>query len=220
MHVVERGTDLFNWFQYSLELQSPKCPNNHTIDSTFAVHLSLNVTGPEKKWSLIFSIGYPDVVRSHFFPLSIWETLSCARLARTPRRARQIQSARSGWGTWTNSSPEGPDTSFADILVENHLCLVLREPLFQQMNIVWPIISKCINHYYQTHVTLSISRSQSLNNFRHHDWKYCCWSPVSLVYRGYVSICRETQSLSTRLWKTLTFYIVVRGQKRNWISLL
>lgn len=126
------------------------------------------------------------------------------KVSQDPKESHtQIQSARSRWGTRMNSSTEGPDTSFADILVENHLCLILRQSLFQQINIVWLIINKCINHYYQSHKTLSISRSPSLNNFRHYDWKYCCWGPLSLVYKGYLSICRESY--------TETFYKVVEN---------
>lgn len=143
------------------------------------------------------------------------------KVSQDPKESHtQIQSARSQWGTRMNSSTEGPDTSFADILVENHLCLILRQSLFQRINIVWPIINKCINHYYQTHKTLSISRSPSLNNFRHYENIVVGVLFLWCIRDIFPSVERVTQKLSTRLWKTLTFYIVVRGRKRNWRSLL
>lgn len=111
-----------------------------------------------------------------FFPLSDSRNPIQCRVSQESKETQtQIQSARSRWGTWMNSPTEGPGMSFADILAENNLCLIL----FQQ--IPWPITSKSIHYYYLTHITLSISRSQTLNNVRHYDWKNCCWGPVFVV---------------------------------------
>lgn len=152
-HAVERSTDLSNLFQSCLELQSHKCPNHHTIDSAFVVHLSLNVTARDKShpsFCVLTTVVWRALI---FFLYRLEKPIGC-KVSQDPKESQmQIQSARSGWGTWMNFSTEGPDTGFADVLAENHSCLMLRESLFQQIDIAWPIVSKCINHYYQTNRT-------------------------------------------------------------------
>lgn len=155
MYAVWRATDLSNWFQSSLELQSPKCLNHHAIDSTSVVHLSLNVMARDKVIPrFLYWLLWCGMLSFFFSFIDLRNRIRCEVSQDPKERQIQIKSARSRCGTWMNSSTEGSDTGFADVLAENHLYLILRESVFQQINIVWPIVSKCINHYYQTHTTL------------------------------------------------------------------